>query len=207
MEFLISESQLKVILMEQDESKMTSYMKELHSFTTNIVNRVVKNYGLNVKMLLTWGTSVGGMMMPLDVFLKSGNFNLNDQQRALILAGVAFAFFFENKRVFASILKKIKEEGLQETYQLALNKSKKLKLVFEKFLESIKVTSSVILDTIAYSFLIPIITDIYTIAHETSSLKTSAEMIATRLIASGVIIVSKEILENVLKKIIKRFRD
>jgi hypothetical protein len=207
MEFLISESQLKVILMEQDESKLSDYMKQLRSFTVDIVNKVIKNYGINVKMLLTWGTSVGGMMMPLDVYLKSGNFDLSDQQRALVLAGVAFAFFFETKRGFVSILKKIKDEGLEETFQFALDKGKKLKSAFEKFLTSVKVSSSTILDTIAYSFLIPIITDIYSMTHNTSSIRESAQMIATRLVASGVVVVSKEILENVLKKIIKRFKD
>jgi hypothetical protein len=207
MEFLISESQLRVILMEQDESKLSDYMKQLRSFTVDVVNRVIKNYGINVKMLLTWGTSVGGMMMPLDVYLKSGNFDLSDQQRALVLAGVAFAFFFETKRGFVSILKKIKDEGLEETFQFALDKGKKLKSAFEKFLTSVKVASSTILDTIAYSFLIPIITDIYSMTHNTSSIRESAQMIATRLVASGVVVVSKEILENVLKKIIKRFKD
>lgn len=207
MEFLISESQLKVILMEQDESKLSDYMKQLRSFTVDIVNKVIKNYGINVKMLLTWGTSVGGMMMPLDVYLKSGNFDLSDQQRALVLAGVAFAFFFETKRGFVSILKKIKDEGLEETFQFALDKGKKLKSAFEKFLTSVKVASSTILDTIAYSFLIPIITDIYSMTHNTSSIRESAQMIATRLVASGIVVVSKEILENVLKKIIKRFKD
>jgi len=207
MEFLISESQLKVILMEQDESKLSDYMKQLRSFTVDIVNKVIKNYGINVKMLLTWGTSVGGMMMPLDVYLKSGNFDLSDQQIALVLAGVAFAFFFETKRGFVSILKKIKDEGLEETFQFALDKGKKLKSAFEKFLTSVKVASSTILDTIAYSFLIPIITDIYSMTHNTSSIRESAQMIATRLVASGVVVVSKEILENVLKKIIKRFKD
>ena len=207
MEFLISESQLRVILMEQDESKLTDYMKQLRSFTVDIVNKVIKNYGINVKMLLTWGTSVGGMMMPLDVYLKTGNFDLSDQQRALILAGVAFAFFFETKRGFVSILKKIKEEGLEEIFQTALDKAKGLKSAFEKFLTSVKVASSTILDTVAYSFLIPIITDIYSMSSKAISVREGAEMIATRLIASGVIIVSKEILEKVLKKIIKRFKD
>jgi len=207
MEFLISESQLKVILMEQDESKLSDYMKQLRSFTVDIVNKVIKNYGINVKMLLTWGTSVGGMMMPLDVYLKSGNFDLSDQQRALVLAGVAFAFFFETKRGFVSILKKIKDERLEETFQFALDKGKKLKSAFEKYLTSVKIASSTILDTIAYSFLIPIITDIYSMTHNTSSIRESAQMIATRLVASGVVVVSKEILENVLKKIIKRFKD
>ena len=36
-------------------------------------------------MLLTWGASVGGLMMPLDNYIKSGNFNLNDREEILIL--------------------------------------------------------------------------------------------------------------------------
>ena len=60
MEFLINESQLKKILMEQDESRMTDHMKQLYSFTSNLVSRVFKKYHINAKMLLTWGTSVGG---------------------------------------------------------------------------------------------------------------------------------------------------
>ena len=85
MEFLITETQLKTILTEQDKSKMTEDMKTLYSFTENIVNRVKTIYGINLKMLLTWGTSVGGLMMPLDNFIKSGNFDLNEQQQSLII--------------------------------------------------------------------------------------------------------------------------
>ena len=107
MEFLITESQLKTILTEQDKSKMTDYMKELYSFTENIVNRVKSIYGLNLKMLLTWGTSVGGLMIPLDEFIKTGDFNLNDEQTILILAAAASLLFFENKRGVAKLIEKI----------------------------------------------------------------------------------------------------
>ena len=104
MEFLITETQLKTILTEQDKSKMTEDMKTLYSFTENIVNRVKTIYGLNLKMLLTWGTSVGGLMMPLDNFIKSGNFDLNEQQESLILVAVAATLFFENKRGMTKLM-------------------------------------------------------------------------------------------------------
>jgi hypothetical protein len=50
MDFLINESQLRTILQEQDESRMTEYMKTMYSFTKNLANRVSKVYGLNLKM-------------------------------------------------------------------------------------------------------------------------------------------------------------
>jgi hypothetical protein len=206
MEFLINESQLRTILMEQDRSKMTGYMKKMYSFTNNLVNRVSKSYGLNLKMLLTWGTSVGGMVLPLDNYIRSGNFNLTDDQRYLVLAGIAFIMFFENKRGLTKILEKIKEEGLEDAFKAGLEKATDLKESFKSFLSSINVTVGSFLDTVAYSFLIPIIVDIQSIAAKSTDLKEASMLIAERLIASGVVIVSSKVLSTVIKKILERIR-
>jgi hypothetical protein len=206
MDFLINESQLRTILMEQDKSKMTGYMKKLHSFTTNLVNRVSKSYGLNLKMLMTWGTSVGGMVMPLDNYLRTGNFDLTDDQRYLVLAGIAFIMFYENKRVLTKILEKIKEEGLEDAFKLGLEKAKDLKESFKSFLSSINVTVGSFLDTVAYSFLIPIILDIQQAAIKSSDLKETSMIIAERLIASGVVVVTAKVLTSVIKKILEKLK-
>ena len=206
MDFLINESQLRIILQEQDESKMTDYMKTMYSFTKNLANRVSKVYGLNVKMLLTWGTAVGGLVMPLDKFIRDGNFELTDDQRYLVLAGIAFIMFYENKRGLVKILKKIKEEGLENTFSLALEKAKDLKNSFKSFLSSINVTVGSFLDTVAYSFLIPIILDIQSVASGSTDLKEASIMITERLIASGVVVVSGKVLASVIKKILERIK-
>jgi len=206
MDFLITESQLQTILLEQNDSKLTSNMKQLYSFTNNMVNKVIKNYDINIKMLLTWGTAVGGLLMPLDNLIKSGNFDLSDKERALVLAGVAFTIFFENKRGLVSIVKKIKEEGLTDVFITVLTKAELLKKSFVRFLSSCRITSGAVLDTVAYSFLIPIITDIHSIATQASNINESSSLIAERLVASGVVILSKEILSVILKKIMKKFK-
>lgn len=206
MDFLINESQLRTILQEQDESRMTDYMKTMYSFTKNLVNRASKVYGLNLKMLLTWGTSVGGLVMPLDQFIRSGNFDLTDDQRYLVLAGIAFIIFFENKRGLVKILEKIKSEGLEEVFRAGLDKAKDLKSSFKGFLSSLNVTVSSFMDTVAYSFLIPIILDIQHIAIRTSDPKESAVLIAERLFASGVIVVGTQALSQVIRKIIERIK-
>jgi len=206
MEFLISESQLRTILMEQDESRMTNYMKRLHSFTNNLVGRVFKKYGINAKMLLTWGTSVGGFLLPLDHFIKTGDFKVSDDQANLILAGIAFIIFFENKRGISTILKKIKEEGLEDTFKIILNKASDLKGAFVDFLSSANIKVGTLMDTISYSFLIPIITDIQSTISGTSNLKEASIIIAERLVASGVVLLSAEILSKIIKKIITKFK-
>jgi hypothetical protein len=204
MEFLINESQLKLILQEQDQSKMSDYMKELYSFTSNIINKVRKTYGLNLKLLLTWGASVGGLVMPLDNFIRSGRFDITDEQVALLLVGVACTYFYDNENALKKILSKIKEEGLEDIFKEVLLKGKNLKDSFTKFIKSSKVTINSTLDIITYSFLIPIITDIQSSITSGEDIQTVSMKVAKRLVASGVVLVGQVVLTEIIKKIIKK---
>jgi hypothetical protein len=206
MDFLINESQLRTILQEQDESRMNGYMKTMYSFTKNLVNRAGKVYNLNLKMLLTWGTAVGGLVMPLDQFIKSGEFNLSDDQRYLVLAGIAFILFFDNKKGLVKILEKIKEEGLEDVFRKTLEKGKDLKSSFKGFLSSLNVSVSSFMDTVAYSFLIPIILDIQNIAESSVDPKEAGLLIAERLVSSGIVVVGAQVLSQVIRKIIQKLK-
>jgi hypothetical protein len=179
-------------------------MKELYSFTSNLVNKFKKAYGLNLKLLLTWGASVGGLVMPLDNFIRTGRFNLTDEQATLILIGIACSFFYDNSKSLKSVLTKIKEEGLEDTFKEILVKSKNLKESFSKFLKSANVTLNSTMDLMSYSFLIPIVTDIQSLLVDGGDLQTIAMRVTKRLIASGVVIVSQIELTETIKKILKK---
>jgi hypothetical protein len=206
MEFLISEAQLRVILKEQDESKMNQYMKKLYSFTNDLVNKAKKNFKLNLKLLLTWGAAVGGLVLPLDDYLKSGKFNLTENQKTLILIGIACTYFFDNEKMLKSIYTKIKEEGIDDIFKETLLKSKNLKDSFLNFISSLNVTLSSSMDLVAYSFLIPVITDIQKIANQTGDIKETALILSERFLASGVVIVSSIALTKIITKILKRLK-
>jgi hypothetical protein len=206
MEFLITESQLKIILTEQDKSKITNDMKEQYSFTENFVNRIKAIYGINLKMLLTWGTSVGGLLIPLDEFIKTGDFNLTEEQGILILAAVASMLFFENKRGISKLIEKIKEEGVLPQFEQILSKGQELKSAFIGFLSSINITIGSLMEVAAYSFLVPIIFDISAIAESTTNVRQSALQIVERLLASGVIGLSGQSLTVAIRKILKKLR-
>ena len=206
MDFLINESQLRTILQEQDESRMNGYMKTMYSFTKNLVNRAGKVYNLNLKMLLTWGTAVGGLVMPLDQFIKSGDFNLSDDQRYLVLAGIAFILFFDNKKGLVDVLKKIKEEGLEEVFKKTLDKGKELKSSFKGFLFSLNVSVGSFMDIVAYAFLIPIILDIQNIAESSVDPKEAGLLIAERIVSSGIVVIWAQALSQVIRKIIQKLK-
>ncbi len=207
MEFLITESQLQLILSEQkNDDNISGSLKRMKAFTNNMVSKVLKTYDINLKMFLTWGTSIAGLVMPLNEFLKSGNFSLSESERYLVLTGIAFLIFFEGKRGINKVLNKIKEEGLEEAFDAALLKAYQLKDSFASFLRSTRVITSQVLEIVSYSFLIPIIGDIQDLAGSSTDVRQTALMIAERLAASGVVLLSKEILFLMFKKLIKRLQ-
>jgi hypothetical protein len=207
MEFLITESQLQLILSEQkNDDNLSGSLKRMKSFTNNMVSKILKTYDINLKMFLTWGTSIAGLVMPLNEFLRTGNFNLTESERYLVLSGIAFLIFFEGKRGINKVLSKIKEEGLEEVFDATLLKAYQLKDSFTTFLRSTRVITSQVLEIVSYAFLIPIIGDIQELASSSSDVRQTALIIAERLAASGVVLLSKEILFLMFKKLIKRLQ-
>jgi len=207
MEFLITESQLQLILSEQkNDDNLSGSLKRMKSFTNNMVSKVLKTYDINLKMFLTWGTSIAGLVMPLNEFLRTGNLNLTESERYLVLSGIAFLIFFEGKRGINKLLSKIKEEGLEEVFDATLLKAYQLKDSFTTFLRSTRVITSQVLEIVSYAFLIPIIGDIQELASSSSDVRQTSLIIAERLAASGVVLLSKEILFLMFKKLIKRLQ-
>jgi hypothetical protein len=204
MEFLITESQLRVLLQEEEKSQLGLYMKNMYAFTKQMLNKVFKSYGINLRMLLTWGTSVGGLVLPLDQYLRTQHLGLNEDQRMLVLVGIIFALFFETKRPFMKIMSLIKENGLEDIFQDGLRKGTQLRDAFTNFLSSANTGVGTFLEAIAYSFLIPIITDVQSVLGQTEDIETAAILIAERLLATGVILVGRQTLIDVVKNILKK---
>ena len=98
------------------------------------------------------------------------------------------------------------QQDIIDGFSLALEKAKYLKSAFKGFLSSLKITVSTFMDTVAYSFLIPIIMDIQYIASNSSNPKESAILIAERLIASGGALITAQVLSQVIKKIIEKIK-
>ena len=204
MEFLITESQLRVLLQEEEKSQLGLYMKNMYAFTKQMLNKVFRSYGINLRMLLTWGTSVGGLVLPLDQYLRTQHLGLNEDQRMLVLVGIIFALFFETKRPFMKIMSLIKENGLEDIFQDGLRKGTQLRDAFTNFLSSANTGVGTFLEAIAYSFLIPIITDVQSVLGQTEDIETAAILIAERLLAAGVILVGRQTLIDLVKNVLKK---
>lgn len=204
MEFLITESQLRVLLQEEEKSQLGLYVKNMYAFTKQMINKVFKSYGINLRMFLTWGTSVGGLVLPLDQYLRTQHLSLNEDQRMLLLVGIVFALFFETKRPFIKIMSLIKENGLEDIFQDGLRKGTELRDAFTNFLSSANTGVGTFLEAIAYSFLIPIITDVQSVLGQTEDIETATILIVERLLAAGVILIGRQTLIDVVKNVLKK---
>jgi hypothetical protein len=89
-------------------------------------------------------------------------------------------------------------------FKQVLNEAKSLRKVFVQFMESLSTSITSTSEIISYSFLIPIITDIQNTLVKNPDIAKSSELIAERLISSGVVIVGAVALTEVISKILKR---
>ena len=205
MDFLITETQLKTILNEEKSSKIINSLKYLNSFTKELIIKAKKDWNLDFKFLITWGTAIGGFAAPLNHFIRTGDFNLTDKQITLILIGIVSVYYYNNKSALMKILQIIKSEGIENEFKQVLSKSKELKNSFVKFMISINKTMSDTFSIMRYSFLIPIISDdIMETLIGSSDVKTATTLIVKRLLAYGAITLSSEVLSNVIEGILKR---
>ena len=97
MDFLITESQFNYLVENKDTDIIEKNISELESFSKKIYSDAKRKFGIDIKLLLTWGTAVGGLVAPLDNFIKTSNLSVTDDQASLILIGVVATLFFDNE--------------------------------------------------------------------------------------------------------------
>jgi len=204
MKVILSESQLNFLMEGSRAPSLLESVRKMASFTNKLIKKVDTKYKINLKLLATWGPAVGGLVLPLDNFIKNGSFELTDTQSALVLAGVASTIFLEGKDEALQVFKKIKEDGLLDVFKSVFEKGKSLKSTFARFIKSLGTTVESLGDILSYSFLIPIITDIQSLSTRSADPMKSVELIVTRLLASGLVLVAVESLKSLIEKIVKR---
>lgn len=206
MNFLITESQLKFIVENKDSDFFTVYLENLSKLSNEVYETSKKKFGIDLKLLVTWGAGVGGFIAPLDNFIKNGNFNISDSDGTLIIVAVISTLFLDNESKIKRIQDEIEKNGLSEIFELTLNKAETLKESFINFLSSMNVSVNNVISLARYSFLIPIIDDLQNLAQGTSELKQAAIIISKRLLSSGLLTISSEILTKLIHKILLRFK-
>lgn len=206
MKIIITENQKNSLLTESVSDKISKSYKLMKKFTEDVLKESTKVTGLDFGFLLSWGATIGGLMMPIEQFIKGEYPELTNTELSLLITGVMVTYYSSNKKVLAELLKQIKEKKLIDVFDEMLGTTENLKNTFLSFVESLNVTISKLSNMMAYTFLIPILPQLYEMAQSGYD-QNIINQIIKRLLSYGVIIGSSVVVRELIKKIVDRFKN
>ena len=94
MNVLITEEQTKLILVEGMPDILSTIYEKSTDFSANLYKRIAKRLKFNLKILLTFGAGVGGLMQPL-MDMLDGKFNglTEDQKLLIVVATICIVYY------------------------------------------------------------------------------------------------------------------
>ena len=206
MRIIITESQKRMILLENIGEDLGSIIKQNAERVKKLVSEVQTQIGMNLQFLLTWGAGIGGFMGPVEDFVRGRFPELTDLQVFLIILGVISTHLIENKELNKKILDKIKEDGILKQFKISSKKTNELKSVFSDFVESLGVTFHRITNMLSYTFIIPIIPMIYQMVTDGLVTNSDLKSLATRVIAFTCLTISCILFKDLITKMVRRFK-
>lgn len=206
MDFIINKNQLNLILEENEKNKLVNNLKILNDFSKDLISDTSKTFLINTKIFITWGTSIAGFLYPVDNFIRTNYVDISDTNRNLILIGVFMMLFFNTREDTRRIVNKIFRLGFKNEFKQIFKKSKELRDSFKSFLRGLNITVDQTVELISYSFLIPIVGDITSILNDPSTTAENIELIAKRILGSGLVSLGYNSLKLILKRLSVIFR-
>ena len=194
-----------VLLLESQTSSLGKDLIEIHDQMLKILEDCYQVWKLNAKFLVTWGASLGGLILPLKNWIETNYSELSYEQVILLLLCIASNFFYDNEVFIKKVLKKIHQEGLVDTFKKVFKKTKELKKSLEELLLGLKNFTINMSSIVSYAFILPILSDLVNMVSE-GNFGENIQLITTRILASGVILISGIALANLLTELFKSFQ-
>jgi hypothetical protein len=204
MKIIISESQYKKILSEERQSEVSDKLESLKSFFKKVSDETKNQVGLDLNFLTTWGVTIAGFVKPVSDFIEGKFPEMTSTDLSLISTGIILTYYHSNKEMLGKVLNKIKEKELVFEFDSALRVADKLKNVFLRFFESLAIPTAKISNMLAYTFLIPILPELYEVAQSGTSIDVKETI--ERSLAFLVVSTGGNLAKRLIIEIVKRFK-
>jgi|688.fasta_scaffold14148_9 hypothetical protein len=204
MKIIITESQYKKILFESRLKSLENKVDELKDFFKKVSSESKKQIGLDLSFLTTWGVTIAGFVSPVQQYISGSFPELSSSDLALLSTGIILTYYESNKEMLGKVLEKIKEKELIFEFDKTLEVSAKLKDVFFNFINSLAIPVSKISNMLAYTFLIPLIPDLYEVAQGNKSLDIKETIL--RIVSFVGVSFSGVFVKRLIQEIVKRFK-
>tara|TARA_R110000868_G_scaffold41307_1_gene141302 strand:- start:221 stop:841 length:621 start_codon:yes stop_codon:yes gene_type:complete len=205
MKIIITENQNRALLNESVSESIVRSYRSMKKFTEKVLKETKETTGLDFEFLMSWGSTLGGLMMPVSQFIEGNHPELTSLDISLLITGAMVTYYTSNKKALSKILETIKEKGLVDVFDELLSSTSNLKDTFLSFISSLNITMGKMANMLAYTFLIPLLPQLYEMA-QTGYDQNTVNQIIKRILSYGTIIGSSAIIRELIKKIIARFR-
>ena len=127
MKILISESSNKMILTESVLNDIKDKLMSAKEVAIEAIKSTAKQLNMDLKFLLTWGASIGGLMGPLSDYINGNYPEIDDASVYSLIVGAVSIVFYNNEKQIRKVIEDIKEKGLSDVFSDVLEKTKELK--------------------------------------------------------------------------------
>jgi len=203
MDILITESQYRIILTEDTNSELKQIAKSTIDYAKNLKKRVMKDFGVSFRFLITWGSAIGGLGKPLEAYLRGEHPDLTENDITKIMVAALAMIYYNNKEQVKDVYDELKEQGLLPVLKKVVSKGKLLMRVFKEFMKNLASMGHQFADIMAYTYLIPLVGYLDYVYRDENLGSQEMSDIITRLLTSGAFIVGGNMLKDILLKIIK----
>lgn len=204
MKIILTESQYKKLILENIGRETINKLRSFQKFFDTVSYESKKQIGLDLGFLATWGVTIAGFVRPISEFMQGEFPELTNTELVLLSTGIIITYFTSNKDKLSKVLDLIKEKNLVFEFDVMLEKAEELKNVFFAFIDSLAIPISKISNMLAYTFIIPIIPELYEMAQGNNAMDVS-EMIGRVLGFVGVTY-GGNLTKRLLNEIVRRFK-
>jgi hypothetical protein len=204
MKIILTESQYKKLILENISKGAVTKLRSLQKFFDDVAYESKKQIGLDLGFLATWGVTIAGFVRPISEFMQGEFPELTNTEIVLLSTGMILTYFTTNKDKLRKALDLIKEKKLIFEFDTMLEKAEKLKDTFLAFVDSLAIPVSKMSNMLAYTFIIPIIPELYEMAQGNDAMDIS-EMIG-RVLGFVGITYGGNLTKRLLNEIVKRFK-
>ena len=184
--------------------KMGSIIKDMSKIAKDSITKANENFKFDLKILVTFSAGIGGMIVPLNNFVRGEFPNLTESNYLLITLASAMILITEHTENTKKLLSEISKQGLKKEFEKTIEVGGELKDAFLNFMDSLNLTFYKVTQIMGYAFLIPIIDLLLDLSKDNTI--DNINEIVYRLILSLGTHYSAILMKEVITKIINRFR-
>lgn len=205
MEVILKDKQYKKVLLEVVKKNIEGSSEENKNLIKRIVKDVKKHFGLDLKFILTYSVTIGGLLGPVHDIVSLELPNLSSSELSLITIGTIMTYYYNNQNMLHNILIKIRDNNLINEFNLMLEKTETLKDAFFEFVKSLGITFGSMSNILGFTFLLNVLGTLLNFANSDFS-EFDTQSFVTGLTGYFGTLASKELTMEILTKMVKRFQ-